>query len=327
MKKYQSQRPKLKEIRKPTVGPCGGNIAELGKGTFELQLGSLVIEKEILVANILDDVLLGADILVIDKQGPANFYLDKSMIVLKGIQIPVILKGLPEQIRKVQTVDQSMIPDHKNVDADTGKSQSDHELEMQDMETVTGKMENGNKTFKKGSKSHGSKEQTKLMTEEVHNELNPDENLGKLKSKLWQIIWLLLSVFCHSSPWKRRKSALQFTSGCKDDEQQMAGASSENQAFQSQVLLTEQDEDGRTRPKKKIQQVPQGHLTKSPDLVQGDLSREGKYGKLKDQDEDGRTRPKLGKLQGDGKPIMQIRKEGNGITKGQLSNPCVVHAN
>ena len=89
---------------------CGTPLKEYGKGTFSIQLGPVNLQKELIVAEIEDDGLLGIDILQNDDAGPADILLSKGVTQLKGKDIPCIQVGLDDVIRKVTVADHFVIP-------------------------------------------------------------------------------------------------------------------------------------------------------------------------------------------------------------------------
>ena len=63
--------PKL--CKSASLSGAGGNILqEYGKAIFKIQLGPLVMQKEIIIAEIEDEGLLGADFLQEDESGPGS---------------------------------------------------------------------------------------------------------------------------------------------------------------------------------------------------------------------------------------------------------------
>ncbi len=64
-------------------------------------MGSLKLEKELIVAEIQDDCLLGMDILQNDQEGPSDVLLSQGIIVLRGVEIPVMQVGTEGQRRVV----------------------------------------------------------------------------------------------------------------------------------------------------------------------------------------------------------------------------------
>ena len=59
------------------VGAGGNSLNFQGRGTFEIHLGPLRLDKELAVAEISDEVLLGADILQHDEDGPVDLIISE----------------------------------------------------------------------------------------------------------------------------------------------------------------------------------------------------------------------------------------------------------
>ncbi|CAC5410305.1 Retrovirus-related Pol polyprotein from transposon opus,Retrovirus-related Pol polyprotein from transposon 17.6 [Mytilus coruscus] len=95
----QSDRPKLEKSNK-LASANGQPLVEKGKAVFNLELGNLSLAKELVVAEIEDEVLLGLDILMKGKMGPADIKLTEGVILLNGVTIPCIQIGQPEPVRK-----------------------------------------------------------------------------------------------------------------------------------------------------------------------------------------------------------------------------------
>ncbi|CAC5388087.1 unnamed protein product [Mytilus coruscus] len=100
----QSDRPKLEKSN--TLGSANGQpLVEKGKAVFNLELGNLSLAKELVVAEIEDEVLLGLDILMNGEMGPADIKLTEGVILLNGVTIPCIQIGQPEPVRKVRAAE------------------------------------------------------------------------------------------------------------------------------------------------------------------------------------------------------------------------------
>ena len=69
------------------VGAGGTPIREKGKAEFELTIGPIKLKQDAIVAEIVDDALLGYDMLVGSKAGPADILLSEDKIVLGGAVI------------------------------------------------------------------------------------------------------------------------------------------------------------------------------------------------------------------------------------------------
>ena len=89
----------LKECSGPFMGPTGGPIEILGKTNVCLCLGTVKLEKEIVVVDLQDECLLGADILLGLVEGPFNFMLSEGRLVWNGVSIPCIQVGCHEPMR------------------------------------------------------------------------------------------------------------------------------------------------------------------------------------------------------------------------------------
>ena len=69
-------------------GAGGGDIEIWGWAKFKLQLGPVELIREVVVAEIIDDVLLGDDILRRDHEGPMDILNSKKIILFRGQEIP-----------------------------------------------------------------------------------------------------------------------------------------------------------------------------------------------------------------------------------------------
>lgn len=111
----------LKEFNRPKLqgksrlrGANGNTIHVYGKGTFELQLGSLILKKNLLVADIQDEVLLGVDILQNSGIGQTDILLSKGLIRFKSHDIPCIQLGVHRDIT-LRCVERCDIPGNTEV--------------------------------------------------------------------------------------------------------------------------------------------------------------------------------------------------------------------
>lgn len=110
---YESMRP---EERPPLskacklVGAGGTTINELGKGEFKIQLGTVSLEIEAVVAEIDDDGLLGVDVLQSNSSGPADLMMSKGVLVINKQEVPIIQVGLNTRVRRVTAADHFVIP-------------------------------------------------------------------------------------------------------------------------------------------------------------------------------------------------------------------------
>ncbi len=109
---------KIPELQRPKLapgGPCpsaadGRRLDHRGSATFELCLGKLCLRKRVAVADIADDVLLGADVLVCGPQGPADLILSEGLIQLQGVSIPVRQVSATPGTLRVRAADHYVVP-------------------------------------------------------------------------------------------------------------------------------------------------------------------------------------------------------------------------
>ena len=104
----KDQQPQLKPIQGYRAAN-GSPVQCLGKGMFKFKLGKLELKKALVVAAIVDDVLLGADILQKDPNGRARLLLDEERMILHGNSIPLTLLGKSESFRKVTAANNYII--------------------------------------------------------------------------------------------------------------------------------------------------------------------------------------------------------------------------
>lgn len=105
----ESEKPKLMKSGK-LRGANGMPIRELGKAEFSVLLGQYETTREMVVADIEDDALLGYDVLMGSGNGPADLLLSKDVIVLDGIEIPCFQVGKRNKSRRVTVADNVCIP-------------------------------------------------------------------------------------------------------------------------------------------------------------------------------------------------------------------------
>ncbi|KAH3883509.1 hypothetical protein DPMN_007467 [Dreissena polymorpha] len=97
------------------VGPNGVPIKELGMGVFRHEVGPVTLEREAVVADIEDDVLLGYDVLGSRDNGPVDILLSRNVLVLNGVEIPCVIKATNETARKVWVADDKTAPGGANI--------------------------------------------------------------------------------------------------------------------------------------------------------------------------------------------------------------------
>ena len=110
---YESMRPEERPpLRKACklIGAGGTTINELGKGEFTIQLGTISLQVEAVVAEIDDDGLLGVDVLQSNSNGPVDLILSKGVLVIDKQEVPIIQVGLSARVRRVTTANHFVIP-------------------------------------------------------------------------------------------------------------------------------------------------------------------------------------------------------------------------
>ena len=103
-----SERPRLSE--KVNLTHAGGApLQDFGKCQLEVQLGPLKLMKEVIVAKIEDQVLIGMDILMGTQGKSADVLLSQSKIIIDGVEIPCrqVVSG---RLRSVRAADNYTIP-------------------------------------------------------------------------------------------------------------------------------------------------------------------------------------------------------------------------
>ena len=107
----KSRRPVL-ERSNSLRGASGRPIEEFGKAELTLRMGPYEVTKEVIVADIEDEVLLGFDVLGGNEKGPADILLSKNVIVFDCIEVPCFQVGKFERSRKVVAAETTTIPAH-----------------------------------------------------------------------------------------------------------------------------------------------------------------------------------------------------------------------
>jgi hypothetical protein len=93
------------------TGADGKLISRFGRAVFKLELGPLKTKRLIIVADIQDDILLGADILIRDPRGPVDLLLSRSIMIFDNVEIPLERVGEPyAEVRRVLAADHLVVP-------------------------------------------------------------------------------------------------------------------------------------------------------------------------------------------------------------------------
>ena len=85
---------------------------------FSTKIGSLELQARLIVANITDEILLGADILMDETAGRADILLSRGKMILRGKTINLEQRFNPLPIRKVHLADTCIIPAESEVVTD-----------------------------------------------------------------------------------------------------------------------------------------------------------------------------------------------------------------
>ncbi|KAH3808853.1 hypothetical protein DPMN_137212 [Dreissena polymorpha] len=81
-----------------------------GKGRFSITMGSVVMERELVVADVTDDFHLGFDVLFNGEKGHTDTWLSKNVILLNGVRIPCMRTGEVGELRKVVVAKDTCVP-------------------------------------------------------------------------------------------------------------------------------------------------------------------------------------------------------------------------
>ena len=92
------------------IGADGRPLVELSTAEFSIQLGTVSFEKELVVAQIDDEVLLGLEKWMMDDRGPTEINLVNKLFTWNGENIPCkVVKDL-RRMRIVNVVDDCTVP-------------------------------------------------------------------------------------------------------------------------------------------------------------------------------------------------------------------------
>ncbi len=102
----ENKRPTLRKSTGLT-GASGKPLSHYGTAIFTLNLGTVELQREIVVADIEDEGLLGHDVLL---DGNASIQYGDGILNFRGISIPCIQVGGSQTARKVRSADHFIIP-------------------------------------------------------------------------------------------------------------------------------------------------------------------------------------------------------------------------
>ena len=101
----------------PTGGAGGETLKSYGKAVMEIRMGSLCFDHMCVVSDIVNEVLLGEDLLLCDTSGPADIIQLEEKMMFKGVSIPLKMV-LPSVVRWVTVTEDVMVPSMEEVTVD-----------------------------------------------------------------------------------------------------------------------------------------------------------------------------------------------------------------
>ena len=105
---------KRKQMKRPLIGPNGKVISSQGKALVKLKLGPVVLDRYVAVADIIDECLLGADIILGLKEGQMDLLLSESKLKWNEMSIPCFNVGDGTE-RKVLCVEERIVPSYSEL--------------------------------------------------------------------------------------------------------------------------------------------------------------------------------------------------------------------
>ena len=109
-------RPQLQNVC-PRGGARGETLKTYSKAIMEIRMGRLCFDHMCLVADILDAVLLGEDLLLCDPSGPADIIQSEEKMVFRGVSIPLMMVR-PSVVRHVTVAEDVEVPAMQEVIVD-----------------------------------------------------------------------------------------------------------------------------------------------------------------------------------------------------------------
>ena len=105
-------RPSLLRTARRVRAADGEDLVCMGTAQLRLQLGEELVTGDFVIADIQDDVLLGADVLQKDESGPVDLLLSENRMIFRGHSIPLqqVVSPLKPQNYKVRLVDDCEVP-------------------------------------------------------------------------------------------------------------------------------------------------------------------------------------------------------------------------
>ena len=100
----------LKETTVKISGAGGKILHSKGYGNFNLKIGPLELQAQMIVGNVTDEILLRADILMDDMSGKADILLRQGKMILRGKTIALEQRFNPLPIKRVHLADTCILP-------------------------------------------------------------------------------------------------------------------------------------------------------------------------------------------------------------------------
>lgn len=123
--------PELQSTAVKLSGAGGKTLQSTGRGIFDLMIGPLKLQATMIVADITDEVLLGADLLLDETSGKADILLSQGKMILKGKTINLEQRFNPIFVRKVQLADTCTLPANSEIITDVFINQREEEQHQQ----------------------------------------------------------------------------------------------------------------------------------------------------------------------------------------------------
>ena len=98
-----SDQPQLYSNYSVVRNTSGKIVPCYGEAIFCMRLGPLYIERHLVVADIPDDIIIGADILLRDKSGPADLMFSQNIIRFQGEEIPIVTNSYIKFIERIHS--------------------------------------------------------------------------------------------------------------------------------------------------------------------------------------------------------------------------------
>jgi transposase InsO family protein len=107
----QSRRPILNTSHGITMFAADGRqMPYYGEAVFQISMGPVNMEKVMGVVELSDEVLVGADLLLGDKDGPADLMLSRSQMIFRGAEIPLEQVRRTHKVKKLKAAETITIP-------------------------------------------------------------------------------------------------------------------------------------------------------------------------------------------------------------------------